>query len=96
MKVQITACRMASWITSQSRASGRIAQATSQARKRLKLTRAFTRVRAEGIEVVDMSLDMGRCVARFEPSWNQLGVKKGPENTAIWLPHGDVSGIPRP
>jgi hypothetical protein len=67
---------MASWITSQSRASGRVALAISQARKRPKLTRAFTRVRAEGIEVVDM----GRCVARFGPSWNQLGVKKGPEN----------------
>src|SRR5512143_821530 len=36
------------------------------------------------------------CVARFRPPWNQLGVKKAPENTVIWLPHGDVSGIPRP
>ena len=44
------------------------------------------------IEVVDM----GACLARFSCPWNQLGVKKGPENTAIWLPHGDVSGIPRP
>ena len=55
MKVQSTACRIASWITSQRRASGRVALATSQARKRFKLTRAFARVRVEGIEVVDMS-----------------------------------------
>jgi hypothetical protein len=41
-------------------------------------------------------VDMGRCVARFGTWWNQLGVNKGPEITAIWLPHGDVSGIPRP
>jgi hypothetical protein len=52
---------MASWITSHNLASGRVALATSQARKRLKLTRAFTRVRAEGIEVVDMAA----WVARF-------------------------------
>ncbi|MGY4616723.1 hypothetical protein ACVWZ4_001950 [Bradyrhizobium sp. USDA 4472] len=96
MKVQITACRIANSITSQSRTEGWVAEATSQAGKRSNLKRVFARARAEGIEVVDMSLDMGACVARFGLAWNQLGVKKDPENTAIWLPHGDVSGIPRP
>src|SRR5262249_42115688 len=92
MKVQITAWRTASWITSHRRVLGSVALATSRATSRLGLKALFACVPAGRIEVVDM----GRCVARFEPSWNQLGVKKGPENTVIWLPHGDVSGIPRP
>src|SRR5262249_61677182 len=35
-------------------------------------------------------------VACFACKWNQLGVNKGLENKAIWLPPCGASAIPRP
>ena len=54
--IQLAILHAVLWTFIHNLASGRTAQATSQARKRLKLRRDFVRALAVGIEVVDMAV----------------------------------------
>src|SRR5208283_2545416 len=92
MKVQSTACATAKPITSQGPALGSQADAVSRAASRRMDSLRRRRTRAGREDAVDMAL----CVARFSHQWNQLGVKLGRQNAAIWLPRRNANAIPRP
>src|SRR5258707_5879505 len=92
IRVQSTAWMAAKPTTSLGEAFGSQADATSHAASRRTDGMRRAREAAGKNDAVVMAL----CVARFRHQWNQLGVKLGRQNGALWLPLGGAIAIPRP